>query len=211
MKNLTILTLITFGFLLSSFAQTEAAKDFNWKIGYGSSKGLPNGRYIHNFFVEKQLVKWNKWSLLGEVSYFHSPEYWSVSKPDDPIPTVAVPTISDPSKIRLANLGLKMHREILTQGSFHIGIALGAMLGYGYIEREEILTTVTRLSGRGALNDLVFKDTNIASSQTGLQPVIPVQLIFTKDFKKFGLSLIPAYYHIGKSRGNAGVILSLNI
>ena len=142
MKSLTILIFLFFSCLLLSFAQSEIARDFNWKIGYGASKGLPNGRYIHNFFLEKQLVKWNNWSLLGEASYFHSPQYWIVAKSDDPIPSVAIPTISDPSKIRLFNLGLKMRRKILMQGSFHIGIAMGAMLGYGYIEREEILTTL---------------------------------------------------------------------
>ena len=179
------------------------------KIGYGSSVGLPKGRYIHNFFVEKTLINHPLGSLKAELSYFHSPTYWLTFKSNDPISQqLGIGSgVTNPSKIRQLNLGVKIGKKLIHRDNFYLEFLAGAMLGYGIIEREESITTL----GTATSTSIVFNTSSFSNEDNGIRLVLPLQLDFSKSFSRFGISLIPVYYFIWKNRGNTGIILSMNI
>ena len=123
----TIISSIIF-FLIVSISYGQKIE--NIEVGYGISVVTPNGGLSHNIILESDFIETKIGEIRLEASYLHGGPYWVTTFSNNSnIPR----DISDPSLLRVFNLGAKFRKNIRQFNNAELYISSGILGSYGLI------------------------------------------------------------------------------
>lgn len=188
----------------------------NIEVGYGVSFVTPSRGLSHSVIVGSDFIETKAGKIRIEASYLHGGPYWITAYSNS---SKALRDITDPSKLRIFNLGAKFRKTLFQFNNAELYIGSGLLGSYGLIETRKFIHTelspeelaAIQMSGIGATASGGISTTSVSEGSIMFRPVIPLNIGFVSEIGKVRFTYgVFNYFYFSKYQ-NIGFNLLLGL